>query len=66
MICEKTGKIRHNNYYCALRAAFHFTSISKKFLEVYKCPYCKGWHLTKQDRIKRLKKISKTQQNTGA
>lgn len=43
------GKRRHTSERSAIAAAIRL-SRGNRPLRVYRCPLCKGWHLTKQEK----------------
>jgi hypothetical protein len=45
------SKTRHGSEAAALSSAAHIASKKRiRGLHAYRCPICKGWHLTKQER----------------
>ncbi|MEI6207330.1 MAG: hypothetical protein WCP20_11140 [Desulfuromonadales bacterium] len=49
--CPEKGKSRYGNRKLALSAAAHQSKYSGIELRVYKCGYCKDWHLTKSEQF---------------
>jgi hypothetical protein len=43
-----TTKVRHSTRRKALRAAERQWQEKHAVIEVYRCPFCEGWHLTSQ------------------
>lgn len=44
--CRKTGKIKHPNKYEADQHANNMIYHLRYHAKAYKCPFCKGWHIT--------------------
>lgn len=46
--CAKTGKVRFRTEVDAMLALARRAHRDKGEIRQYRCPFCKGWHLTSQ------------------
>lgn len=54
-VCEATGKIAYRDRIAAMlamAACRHARSGTRQERQLYRCPFCHKWHLTKQENKK--------------